>query len=125
MKIYFSDYFEISEEELENYGAFDISLVSDLPLFIDPFLLFNSKKDHYKKLHEEMIEYLVFLKEKSTDGSVSMGTLKAWYVFKEVEQNWFGFSMGSNKGHALGPDFGRALNKNLNKIFSEIGRAHV
>jgi hypothetical protein len=125
MKIYFSDYFEVSEEELENYGAFDISLVSDLPLFIDPFLLFNSKKEHYKKLHEEMIEYLVFLKEKSTDGSVSMGTLKAWYVFKEVEQNWFGFSMGSNKGHALGPDFGRALNKNLNKIFSEFGKEKI
>ena len=28
---------------MDEYGAFDISVVSDLPLFIDPFLLFNSK----------------------------------------------------------------------------------
>ena len=36
MKLYFSDYFEVSEEALDQYGAFNISLVSDLPLFIDP-----------------------------------------------------------------------------------------
>jgi hypothetical protein len=44
MKLYSSDYFEVSEEALDQYGAFNISLVSDLPPFIDPFLLFNSDK---------------------------------------------------------------------------------
>jgi hypothetical protein len=38
LKLYFSDYFEVSEEALDQYGAFNISLASDLPLFIDPFL---------------------------------------------------------------------------------------
>lgn len=39
---YFSDYFGVSPQRLQTYGAFNISLIADLPLFIDPFLLFNS-----------------------------------------------------------------------------------
>jgi hypothetical protein len=42
-KIYFTDFFDIPPTLLEEYGAFNISLVNDLPLFIDPFLLFNSQ----------------------------------------------------------------------------------
>jgi len=44
MDLYFSDIFEVLPETLDKYGAFNVSLVTDLPLFIDPFLLFNSKK---------------------------------------------------------------------------------
>jgi len=39
MKLYFSDFFEVSPEVIEKYGAFNPSLINDLPLFIDPFLL--------------------------------------------------------------------------------------
>jgi hypothetical protein len=39
MDLYFSDHFQIKPQELEKYGAFNISLVADLPLFIDPFLI--------------------------------------------------------------------------------------
>lgn len=35
---------------LEDWGALDISFVSDLPVFIDPFLLFSSDKDEYCRL---------------------------------------------------------------------------
>lgn len=125
MEIYFSDYFKVKEKDLEQYGAFNISLVADLPLFIDPFLLFNSKKKNYQKLHDKIIEYLIFLKKKSTSQSLDIGGLKAWYVFKEVEQNWLGFSVTGNKGSALGPDFGRALHDNLHKIFHEFGKEKV
>ena len=65
MKLYLSDYFEVSEEALDQYGAFNISLVSDLPLFIDPFLLFNSDKPEYRRLHDSSIDYLRFLHDKS------------------------------------------------------------
>ena len=61
MNIDFSDVFEVSPVLVEKYGAFDISVISDLPLFIDPFLLFNSKKPAYRKLHEEIIRYLRFV----------------------------------------------------------------
>ena len=118
MDLYFSDHFKAKEADLEKYGAFNISLVADLPLFIDPFLLFNSKKKKYQQLHDDIIKYLVFLKEKSISQTIDTGALKAWYVFKEVEQNWLGFSVSGNKGSALGLDFGRALNENLHKIFS-------
>lgn len=47
MKIYFSDFFNVTPDILDKYGAFNISLINDLPLFIDPFLLFGSKKPEY------------------------------------------------------------------------------
>jgi hypothetical protein len=68
MKGYFSEYFKVSPEQLQRYGAFNVSLVTDLPLFIDPFLLFNSKKSNYQELHQEIIKYLTFLREKSDSG---------------------------------------------------------
>lgn len=60
--VYFTDFFNIDEETLESYGALNISLINDLPLFIDPFLLFSSKKPEYIKLHQDILKYLTFLK---------------------------------------------------------------
>ncbi len=56
--LYFSDHFGVSRQIVEGYGAFDISLVADLPLFVDPFLLFASRKPEYRKLHDGIIDYL-------------------------------------------------------------------
>jgi len=81
VKLLFSDYFEVAPEVIEKYGAYNISLVSDLPLFIDPFLLFNSSKNVYKALHEEIITYLEFLKEKSSGNLTDAGLISAWYKF--------------------------------------------
>jgi len=44
MKVYFSDFFDVNPDVIEKYGALNISLINDFPLFIDPFLLFNSNK---------------------------------------------------------------------------------
>lgn len=123
--LFFSDFFEVDPQTIETYGAFNISLVSDLPLFIDPFLLFNSKKSKYRKLHDEIIRYLKFLKEKSVCGDISNGLLKCWYQFHEVKQTWLGFSESGNKGRGLGRDFAFALNQNLNKIFSDFGQEKI
>lgn len=54
--IYFSDIFGVKESVLDKYGAFNISLVNDLPLFIDPFLLYASKKREYQNLHFEILK---------------------------------------------------------------------
>jgi hypothetical protein len=43
MDVYFSDFFGVSAATIQKFGAFNISLVADLPLSIDPFLLFNRK----------------------------------------------------------------------------------
>ena len=117
IKLLFSDYFEVAPERIEDYGAFNISLVSDLPLFIDPFLLFNSPNDNYQQLHNEIISYLEFLKEKSANNLTDPGLISAWYKFPEVYQNWFGFSIDGNKGRGLGKDFANALNSNFYKLF--------
>jgi hypothetical protein len=58
VNIHFSDFFEVAPETLDQYGAFNISLVNDLPLFVDPFLLFNSNKPQYQELHAEIIRYV-------------------------------------------------------------------
>lgn len=119
--MYFSDYFNISEEILESYGALNISLINDLPLFIDPFLLFNSEKESYQKLHKDIISYVVFLRNKSLCTNVNSGLLKSWYHFSEVKQNWLGFSLNGNSGRGLGNDFANALNKNFSTVLTDFG----
>ena len=84
MATYFSEHFEVRRSALAKYGAFNISLVTDLPLFIDPFLLFNSRKRKYRELHDQIIEYLRFLRDKAQEGSMAPGLLRAWYRFPEV-----------------------------------------
>ncbi len=123
--IYFSEYFNVDRNVIEQYGAFNISLVRDLPLFIDPFLLFNSDNPEYRKLHDDIITYLHFLKDKSTTQTIDSGALKAWYTFKEVEQNWLGFSNIGNRGSGLGTDFAKALNENLVKVFDTPGQKQI
>ncbi len=123
--IYFSDFFEVSPALLEEYGAFDISLINDLPLFIDPFLLFNSQKPEYQQLHSDIIRYLRFLRDKSLGQALDPGLLKAWYQFGEVKQSWLGFSRAGNSGSGLGPDFARSLHENLGTIFTNFGQERV
>lgn len=118
-EILFSDYFKIDKSVLEEYGAFNISLLADLPLFIDPFLLFNNPKEEYQALHREIIRYLTFLRDKSIGKAVTPGLLKEWYRFKEVKQTWLGFSFEGNKGRGLGPKFARALDTNFYRLFSD------
>jgi hypothetical protein len=125
MHIYFSDFFDVDENLIEAYGAVNISLINDLPLFIDPFLLFNSNKQEYKKLHEEIIRYVSFLKEKSESNSVNNGLLFSWFMFSEVKQNWFGYSETGNGGNGLGPDFAKALNRNLRFVFPNFGDEEI
>jgi hypothetical protein len=55
--LYFSDYFKVEKDTVERYGAFNVSLIADLPLFIDPFLLFNSAKPAYQQLHALVIDF--------------------------------------------------------------------
>jgi len=125
IRTYFSDCFNTSPEALEGYGAFNISLVNDLPVFVDPFLIFNSSDSQYQQLHRGMIQYLQFLRDKSISGGIDGGLLKAWFYFGEVEQNWLGYSLVGNKGTGLGKRFAESLNANLHTIFSNFGSEQV
>jgi len=125
MHIYFSDYFNIDKKIMENYGVFNISLINDLPVFIDPFLLFTSDKDEYKKLHDNIIKYITFLKDISQDGELKKGILKHLFLFPEVKQNWLGYSKTGNKGAGLGITFATALNESFQTIFTNFGAEEI
>ena len=121
----FSDFFEVPQKTVDRHGAFDISLVADLPLFVDPFLLFNSRKRKYRKLHDQMIEYLRFLRDKSSNQHLDPGLIRAWYLFPEIRQNWLGFSLTGNRGRGLGKGFANALHINLGQLFRSFGDEEV
>lgn len=118
---HFTEIFEVSKDTLDTHGAFDVSLISDLPLFVDPFLLFTSDKEVYGQLHQEIIRYLRFLKDKSIAGEVTVASLERWFMFHEVKQNWLGFTLLGNGGSGLGSEFARTLNNSLAHIFANFG----
>ena len=112
-KTYFSDFFEVSPSLIEQYSAFDVSLINDLPLLVDPCLLFNSENAKYQELRTEIIRYMRFLKKRSLSGLDDPSLIDAWFTFPEIKQNWLGFSKTGNQGRGLGKDFARALNRIL------------
>lgn len=123
--VYFSDIFNIDESVLEAYGAFNISLINDLPLFIDPFLLYASNKPEYKQLHEDIIQYLVFLKSKAESGALTPVKIARWYKFPVVKEVWLGYSEMGNRGSGLGLKFGNAMSDAMVKYFTDLGREQV
>ena len=123
-QIYFSERFGVDPATLEAYGALDISVVTDMPLFIDPFLLFNSEKADYQALHNMIIEYLRFLRSKAAV-DLDPQLIQNWYRFKEVRQNWLGFTADGNGGHALGKGFATALHESLGSVLGDFGDEEV
>lgn len=124
-KVYFSDVFEIPPDVLDGYGAFNIALVNDLPLFVDPFLLFDSKDAKYHSLHDDVITYLCFLRDRAIAGDLTDGTIAHWLLFKEVKQNWLGFSRSGNRGTGLGIDFAQSLARSLCTLFKDFGQETI
>ena len=124
-RIYFTDIFDVSSKKLASYGAFNVSPLVDLPLFIDPFLLFTSENEAYKSLHDQIIQYLQFLRDKSHRAQANNGLLKAWYHFPEVKQTCLGFCLQGNSGIGLGPSFAKALSENLSNLFKDFGQEQV
>ena len=126
LKIYFSDFFGVDEEIIESYGAVNISLINDMPLFVDPFLLFNSDKEEYQNIHNEIITYLIFLQSQAEIYPMPPeGMLKSWYCFSEIKQNWLGFSEDGNSGRGLGLDFAKNLHKGLQTVYKDFGKEEI
>lgn len=124
VNLYFSEYFDIDPEVLEEYGAFDVSVVSDLPLFVDPLLLFNSEDLVYQRLHEGILCYLRFLRDQAAP-DLDKGLIDGWYRFKEVKQNWLGYTLFGNEGAGLGKQFAEALHGALGDILADFGKETV
>jgi len=122
VKLLFSEYFEINESVLEKHGALNICIDADLPLFIDPFLLFASEKPEYVDLHGKIVNHLIDLKQLAVQNPKT--DLKL-FQFPEVKQNWLGLCKWGNNGKGLGPKFARDLIKAFNGFYSNFGNETV
>lgn len=121
MSTFFNDYFGVTVDQVDDHGAFNVSIINDLPLFIDPFLLFNSAKPEYQQLHADILKYMTFLRDAVIAGRITPDLEKAWFLFPEVKQNWLGFSLHGNGGSGLGRNFASALRANLQSLFADFG----
>ena len=122
---YFTDLFNVDENELEEYGAFNVSLINDLPLFIDPFLLFASEKTEYQQLHHDILKYLSFLKSKAQEGLLNEAKIRRWYTFPEVKQVWFGYSQTGNGGAGLGKKFAESMSTAIVNVFKDLNKEQI
>lgn len=123
--MYFSEAFRISSEILADENVFDISLVSDLPLFIDPFLIFDSRKPDYQKLHGDIIRYVSFLRDKVVAGRFTESQKRDWFHFPEIPNNWLGYSVGSNSGRGLRDEFARDAADGLRGPLHDFGTESI
>lgn len=126
LRLYFSDFFGIDADIIGAYGAINISLINDLPLFIDPFLLFNSENERYQKIHRDIIDYLLYLQLQAEKyPQPPKGLISNWYRFPEIKQTWLGFSLDGNAGRGLGKDFAVNLHKGLQTVFKDFGKETI
>ena len=109
----FSERFNVDEKNIMSYGAINVQLLCDLPLFIDPMLIFLNEKPQYQALHKNIIKYFAYLKDKAKQ-KLSDKEIKDLFSFREIPNNWFGYSLEGNKGKALGDDFAYFLSHNIN-----------
>ncbi|MCT4605768.1 MAG: hypothetical protein N4A64_06625 [Marinisporobacter sp.] len=124
-KISFSDFFNVDKEIMKQYGAFNLSLISDTPAFIDPFLLYCSNKSTYQKAHKDMIEYIKFLCKNAVKAKKDINLQKEYYYFKEPKQNWLGYTLYGNSGKGLKEEFARELCDNANNYIKNFGEEFI
>jgi hypothetical protein len=122
VQLLFSDYFKIDRKTIDSYGALNICIDADLPLFIDPFLLFASKKNEYVNLHEKIVNHLINLKKLAVNNpNIDLQLFK----FPEIKQNWLGFCKWGNNGKGLGKKFATNIIKAFNGFYSTFGSESV
>lgn len=126
IRIHFSDFFDIDSKVLDDYGAFDVSLMTDMPVFIDPFRLYASDKPEYQDLHESIIRYLCFLRDYcQANRTLDSGKMQEYFCFPEVRNLYMGFSETGNKGRGLGPEFARLLHRCFTGKLKDFGKETV
>lgn len=123
-KLLFSDYFEIGSSLVDKYGALNICLSSDLPLFIDPFLLFASHRKEYKLLHDKVVNHLLILKDYAINNNGKDINLNL-FRFPEIKQNWLGLSEYGNEGKGLGKKFAIGAIKSFTGFYKNFGNEKI
>lgn len=100
-------------------------LKADLPLCIDPFLLFKSKDSELRQLHERLVRVFNHGIEFFRNGR--RADLDRLIDFPEVNEIGFGYTSGRIKGSGLGAELNAVLAETLaaSEALQERGLRHV
>lgn len=101
------------------------NLLSDLPLCIDPFLLFKSRDPYFATLHDKLVS--VFNQAISLYKKKRIGEIKRLIHFPEVNEIGFGYTEGRIKGSGLGDETNQLLVELLSnsEAIQERGLKHI
>ena len=88
-------------------------LREDIPLYIDPFLLWNSAKPEYRDLHERLISFFQLLSYQVRAGDIYRAA-ELLAGCEEQRALGLGYAVGTKKGTNIGP-----------KLIAEIIRVHA
>lgn len=74
----------------------------DLPLYLDPFLLWKSDDAEYARLHAELLGFVDEVRGHAVEGRATRASLLLAEVSEPVELG-LGYAAGTKRGSALGP----------------------
>src|SRR5688500_2477541 len=77
-------------------------LKEDIPLYVDPFLLWNSQKSEYRALHERLIGFFQVLTHRIKTGDV-YGAAQLLAGCEEPQAMGLGYASGTKRGSNIGP----------------------
>ena len=119
--VFFSDRFDVHPAVLEKYGAFDISRRLRPAGLHRPVPAVQQQQEEVRRRCTTRSSTTCGSCATSAADDLDPGLIKSWYTFKEVKQNWLGFTVGGNDGHGLGPKFAKALHAALGDILNNFG----
>jgi len=112
----FSQHFKITKTKDENW--FDPILFTDTPLFIDPFLLFDSESGLFKDSHAEIIQFFNYLFQLIAQSGGNMASphwrrATSLVALGEVFELCLGYSHGGTHGAGSGRELATQICRGL------------
>ncbi|WP_229406636.1 hypothetical protein [Micromonospora sp. NBRC 110038] len=77
-------------------------LREDLPLYLDPFLLWKSEDPQYQQLHADLLGFVEEVRRQAVGGQANRAAVLLAEVSEPVELG-LGYATGTKRGSALGP----------------------
>lgn len=112
------DYFDL------NFTQDDVDfaiphLKEDIPLYVDPFLLWKSDREDYQHHHSELLAFFERLRQEVLSGH-KLKAKEALLECQETREIGLGYALGSKSGSAIGPK----LAEDILAIYEEIPQVH-
>jgi hypothetical protein len=101
-------------------------LNEDLPLSLDPFLLWKSNRADYRELHSSLLGFVDQVRVKALDGHIVSADLLLSEI-SEPSELGLGYSEGTKRGSAIGPSLRSAIIENFRNIpqLEDSGLDHI